>query len=305
MQTKTTILYTLASFSTLLLLAFIVFVAFYEVYKGQKSFTWASVATPFNILSLIGITSSIGYNLLEALASRVEFDKPQMKKYRLGASVFEAVWAISYLYFSWIRAEKQIQSIFPKTFRVIRALFNWSPVLVSLPTVLVAVQVFVAIGGGGGGGVTEEEGLFEHLQSWSSVSGAATFILLDCVFLFSFTRYLTHTQVEEDSPIDPRFLIISRYGCGASGLCLVLLSFSIAFSVTVETNGSMLVALGLGMVSAVLAPLVYFVLFCMKIALWNQSSRELEVARARLKKAKMESDATIFVPNTDKFYFSV
>ncbi|KAI9336366.1 hypothetical protein BDR26DRAFT_864997 [Obelidium mucronatum] len=140
--------------------------------------------------------------------------------------------------------------------------------------------------------------LFLRLLTGSQITAAATFIFLDSIFLFCFIKYLTHTQVDDDSPIDPRFLIISRYGCLASTLCLLLLACSIAYNITdlvFGGVGSSLALVVLGMASGICATMVFLVLFCMKVALWWQSGKELELAKARLKKAKMESDATIFV----------
>ncbi|ORY38777.1 hypothetical protein BCR33DRAFT_720458 [Rhizoclosmatium globosum] len=281
------ILFGASTFSLGLLLIVLAFIGYYEVWKAHKSCSWTTIGTPFNILLVLGISANTGYNFCEGMAvirdGNFAVGNEEGRRWRVASGLLEAGWALSYLYFSWIRAEKQIQSVFPKSFRLIRYVFLASPVVLLLPTAIRVVNLVEA----------DQDYFYTHLHAYVQTAAAFAFILLDCVFLYSFTRYLAQTQVEPDSPIDPRFLLISRYGCIASCLCLVLLGFAIFYSVGYDPMSKENAVVGL--VSGLTAPLVFAVLFVMKIKLLSQSSRELEIAKQRLMKAKLESDATITV----------
>ncbi|KAI8615512.1 hypothetical protein BC830DRAFT_1122356 [Chytriomyces sp. MP71] len=270
-ETEAWVLLGICGFSFLLLVFLLGFIA--VIHQQNKTASFSNSATPFNVLCVLGILCNALFSFLEG----TQILNPNAAL-NICARILESFWAITYLIFSWIRAEKQILSVFPSSFRAIRICICLAPCVLLLPP---CVSIWSVVS-------KNEDDRVETALGWLQVVAASCFITLDALFLRCFSSYLAHTQVDEDSPIDTRFLIISRYGCVASSLCLLMFLFALFHAIDPQRWWF------LGIASACVAPLVFFTLVLMKVALHVQAARELEAARARMRRAKEECDATLF-----------
>ncbi|KAJ3074710.1 hypothetical protein HDU98_010504 [Podochytrium sp. JEL0797] len=212
---------------------------------------------------LIGLSSSVGYNLLEGLALQFQ-SQIYWKKIKLAAVVLESVWAMSCIYSSWIRVKNEVESIFSKTIRLLRFLLYLAPfIIIGLPMIIHFICAFSPA--------------FQHstalaimiFATSAKITAALLFLTLDCV--------------------DPRLLLISRFWCVTCMLCLIALGADVAYSIALVKGvgegclGMMVVAL----VGASSAGCVHAVLFVKKVVLWRQRRNEILEAKEKIEKAKL------------------
>ncbi|KAI9333960.1 hypothetical protein BDR26DRAFT_867533 [Obelidium mucronatum] len=143
----------------------------------------------------------------------------------LGAELFANLWAISYLYFCWMRSETILNDVWPKTVRWIRIAFYISPVLLLCPIVMRGLSLF---------GFNEDaftkpmDSLYSKYLFYLQAVSASTLMAIDAILGLTFTRYIRKVYSDlSTSDISPRFLIISRYGIVASILCFLFAGMSI------------------------------------------------------------------------------
>ncbi|KAJ3109128.1 hypothetical protein HK100_003335 [Physocladia obscura] len=121
----------------------------------------------------------------------------------------------------------------------------------------------------------------------------------DALFVTCFSRYLSRTCTTDDAcEIDPKFLIISRYGIVANGMCLTMMVLWIAsiiqYFVDIGRGNTFLVHFTIiAAIYGVLMVGVYIVLFGMKVALHYQQIEEVRTLTRRLSGQLVGSSGTI------------
>ncbi|ORY41040.1 hypothetical protein BCR33DRAFT_719132 [Rhizoclosmatium globosum] len=176
------------------------------------------VLNSFNVSLLTGTISLIGYDIVQYFLTRYDNGELSSQTQALLEVVVDscqALWALSYLYFSFVRSSTQLDAMFPWTYKLVSSC--WAvPLSIFLIPVLLAVIKLINIDAFKASGKSE----FFWYQC-SQILCTITLAAFDTLFLVCFVRYLRRTQVDLSVPIDPAFVLISRYGMLASGACFL------------------------------------------------------------------------------------
>ncbi|KAJ3112165.1 hypothetical protein HK100_002433, partial [Physocladia obscura] len=212
------------SFAVLLLVAFLLFVVYFVPPNTERN--WKTIGTPFNIGFFFGLLAILGndiafvafyaqglsdiYSIYDAQAG-LWFSSDAVRNFlSLIIEICQAIWSISYLFFSFKRSEPQIKYIFLKFHKIIRYAFLFSPVLILCPIPLGIAQIIQP---------TMAWGQLNYIPQAVSVSAM---VVLDLIFLFSFMSFLARTRVDRTTAIEPKFLIVSRFGFVSSGITIAI-----------------------------------------------------------------------------------
>ncbi|ORY41004.1 hypothetical protein BCR33DRAFT_719106 [Rhizoclosmatium globosum] len=259
----------LGLFAIAMLLAFLYFVLYVETYSHKKLFSRENLMTPFNISLLVGILSLICYDFGQYALNKFSGGALSQQQQALIETVIDlcqALWGICYLSFSFVRSSTQLQFSFPRTFSSIKMAWMLSPVILLIPAFLALIKLirFDAFAASG------------HSEFfWYQISQILCTILLatfDTIFLRCFILYLRQTQVDDSTPIDMRFLIISRYGVVSSGLCVVMIplwvsNFTTYFTMSPGDENFWPNYVIITITYSCLMNFVFMILFAMKISL--------------------------------------
>ncbi|KAJ3073144.1 hypothetical protein HDU98_002180 [Podochytrium sp. JEL0797] len=215
------------AFGVLVVVVLCGFVAFVVRFEIQAAKKWM---TPFNISLFAGGLAVLGYDLTQLMLCTLilqRVNRYEILEWGTGdkletisnciAQVFQAMWGITYLNFSWARSQGQIKVLFINGFDHIQRLFLVvPPLLLSIPPIIAILQsVMVGL-------------INELVLCYMFFQGIALLALLafDLLLLFCFVQFLTRTRI--NGVTEPKFLIISKYGTMASICCLGVFGASAA-----------------------------------------------------------------------------
>ncbi|ORY38773.1 hypothetical protein BCR33DRAFT_853756 [Rhizoclosmatium globosum] len=267
--------------SVMLFVVFTVFVLFY-VTPGNE---WNKVATPFNVAFLVGFISLMGCDicyifyvskkqaeLFDITKGDLLFSDNQSSNWIFVIIQFlQAIWTLSYLYFSYKRSDLQLKRVFRKKYKYLMYVFTLSPILVLSPIPLAFAQAF------------KQNTSYAVFNFYFQGIASLTLLLFDTVFLYTFSRYLVQTTVDKTQAIDPKFLIISRFGIAAVAPCLAqsMLSIYLLVGVSSTTYDYKFIALATT-ISSVLLHCVMGLMVGLKISLYRHAVYEYSQATERI-----------------------
>ncbi|KAJ3074709.1 hypothetical protein HDU98_010503 [Podochytrium sp. JEL0797] len=272
--------------STLVLLVgFIVFITGFEIPNADKELSFKSVATPFNVSLLVGFLAIILYDAMFALFVRQAVldmrtgygatgslwfsTNPVRNVAYMMKDLFQFIWALSYLFFSWRRSQLQVQRILPKSFHIIKNIFLFSPVLIMSPMVLSIYQI-----------VHPTTGLGTQFNYWFEAASAIAFLGFDSLFLYCFMRFLIRTRMDKSTPFEPKFLIISRYGVAGCIPCLSVGALNLFLACT-GTGADYSYLSFYTLLISLCIHLVLFLTVAMKVALYVQAMKDVREFHSR------------------------
>ncbi|KAJ3289582.1 hypothetical protein HDU79_003936 [Rhizoclosmatium sp. JEL0117] len=207
----------LSVFAIAMLASLVFFIGYFDIIFRSKQRKEA-VLNSFNVSLLTGTISLIGYDIVQYFLTRYDNGELSSQTQALLEVVVDscqALWALSYLYFSFVRSSTQLDAMFPCTYKLVSSC--WAvPFSIFLIPVLLAVTKLINFNAFKASGKSE----FFWYQC-SQILCTITLAAFDTLFLVCFVRYLRRTQVDLSVPIDPAFVLISRYGMLASGACFL------------------------------------------------------------------------------------
>ncbi|KAJ3356484.1 hypothetical protein HDU83_000834 [Entophlyctis luteolus] len=285
----------LAILASALLLFLIIFIGVVELGTDAdgKPRSSQGALTAFNLALFTGICALIGYDACQAIS--VYLSPSDWRDYLLQffSDLFQSLWGIMYLFFSFKRSYNQIRIMLKEHFDWIRVAWLVSPVPLLIPAFLAVCKLI-------------DRKMFDRTGKseffWYQCSQILCIVILasfDALFAACFTKYLTRTLVDKSCEYDRKFLIISRYGTAANALCLTMIPLWVAsivlYFIDIAKNAAYLFHYNMFAVTiAVLMNAVYFILFAMKIALYYQRKQESEQEAERITKIHRKSSGTIF-----------
>ncbi|KAJ3354396.1 hypothetical protein HDU83_005321 [Entophlyctis luteolus] len=292
----------LAILATALLLFLIIFIGAVELAPDLdgKPRNAQDVLTTFNLALFAGICALIGYDTCQAIS--ICLNPSGWLDYLLEflSDLFQSLWGIMYLFFSFKRSYNQIRIMLKNHFDWIRVAWLISPLPLLIPAFLAVCRLIDRK-------MFDRSGKAEFF--WYQCSQMLCVVVLasfDALFAACFTTYLTRTLVDKSCEYDRKFLIISRYGTAANALCLAMIPLWIAsialYFADIANNSPYLFHYNMfAVTNTVLMNAVYFILFGMKIALYYQRKQESEQETERITKIHRKSSGTIFEnPNSAK-----
>ncbi|KAI9336361.1 hypothetical protein BDR26DRAFT_864992, partial [Obelidium mucronatum] len=269
----------------------------FVIYATVPESDWSLKAflTPFNISFCLGFVSLIIVDITYACYTYQsltnvysEHDVSTQLWFSLDSNLnlmytiiltCNAVWAISYLYFSWRRSELQVRRLFPRYFSVAVYSFLASPLLILSPVPLAIMHILYPLSG------------FTNFSYTFQGVSACTLMLLDGFFLFCFMRFLVATKIDQHSPIDAKFLIISRYGLAATVLCMIIGGISV-YLITASAGLSYS---AMALYTAMTTILMHFVMLTMvllKVGLYRQAQYDISQHSERIKTIQKMNEST-------------
>ncbi|KAI9336702.1 hypothetical protein BDR26DRAFT_864404, partial [Obelidium mucronatum] len=262
-----------AVITALTMAALLYFLVAVEDRKGTK------IMTPFNT-SLIG--GSHARLTMHYSNTRHEI------VYGIAINLFQATGEWFYVKYSWARSEKQIKTMFPKSFRGLKELIRWSPV--AFYSQLIGPIWMACIGG--------KKDVLEVLRAYlaSQLLAGGVVLVLDVVFLTCFVKYLSRTKAAEDDTVEPRFLIISKYGLLAAAMCGFALGVLVCYSVLKLMNFSDDILDKIEILRGICVlclSLIFVILVAMKIALYKHSLTEQGLEWSMIRGKHRESGNTV------------
>ncbi|KAI9336362.1 hypothetical protein BDR26DRAFT_897108 [Obelidium mucronatum] len=309
----------LCAFAFGLLAGFVVFTLYYVIPFDKWSVKL--LCSPFNTAFSIALVALIVIDLMyityiEALNSNIYTNNGRFwytdaatgNSITIVTQLFQTVWGMSYLYFSYKRSENQLRTVFYKSHKLIRYAFLVSVLPIASPLPLAILNAIQPRSG-----FTNFNSNFQALSSF-------TLVLLDALFLYTFVEYLRRTYRDTSvvkaaaeaavaggsqsihlgstdsivSNIDPKFLLICGYGAASVSCCLASSAVSLWLAVV---NGSMedryqevLIWIGF---SIGLQHLVLVFMMCLKVGLFWRATRTFSkapVMRAAAARGKVDDE---------------
>ncbi|KAI9336065.1 hypothetical protein BDR26DRAFT_983500 [Obelidium mucronatum] len=182
----------MSAVTTLELIGFI-----YYISSLRQGLSWAETLSSFNILVSAGTIATIG--LFLSLFTGLEENHNRLKPLipHLFTLLFIGLAECSNLWIGWIRGKTIILRTSPITYRVLRVLVPFFPVIALLPILAALIETFWI--------PTKIEGIFTALA-------AATMIAMEISLLRAFILFLKNIRVDDTEEVDPDFIIVSQNG---------------------------------------------------------------------------------------------
>ncbi|ORY47258.1 hypothetical protein BCR33DRAFT_764320, partial [Rhizoclosmatium globosum] len=248
------------------LMFFLFWFASFEVIRLHSRLTWQLVLTPFNKILTVMNLSILLIFLSETVSlfwfSSAEIDDLWIRFVRPFQTLCFALFSQSYLYYSWQRGDKSVESMMPERLIVFKCYIRFS-ILTSIASVV--SQIVRSI-------------MFTVSSTYYLVFGLSVLvltqtILFDGIVLLVFRMHTIETKMNDADSVDAHFGIVLHYGL----LALLSLTFTLTstiLSYVVNGTKSFIV---LRIFTYILLFLTYVSLVMLKVALfWDKVRKEEE-----------------------------
>ncbi|KAJ3221742.1 hypothetical protein HDU81_010353 [Chytriomyces hyalinus] len=168
-----------------------------------------------------------------------------------------------YMLYSWHRGAAVLRHMFPQYASYFGAILFVAPVLFAVTTALDVYMTYLTVFD------QSVPPAIDKLWTVLIFSPGATIVLYDVTILVTFIVFTASTKYQQE--LDPRFLIISRYGIAAT---LFTIGTFVTFVVSYALAKDYVLSRAMFVVLTILMQLCFITLFVMKVALFNESRRK-------------------------------
>ncbi|KAJ3224570.1 hypothetical protein HDU81_008468 [Chytriomyces hyalinus] len=190
-----------------------------------------------------------------------------------------------YMLYSWHRGAAVLRHVFPQYATYFGAILFVAPVLFVATTSVDMYMTYLIVSG------QSVPPAIDTLWAAFIFLPGATIVIYDVTMLVPFTVFTASTKYQQE--LDPRFLIISRYGIVATVFTIGTFA---TYVVTCTIVNDYVLSRALFVTLTVLMQLCFITLFAMKIALFNESRRKRTIQKEMLDRV-LGPEADALVPH--------